>query len=93
MTIDAWVASGRLPSRSWTAGLDYVLAVKENQGQLHDGHPRPGFAGAELGFDGVPYDYSQTVNKGHDGWNGGNAGPSPRRTAWTTSTPTGNGPN
>ena len=23
----------------------------------------------------------------------GNAGPSPRRTAWTTSTPTGNGPN
>ena len=35
------------------------------QGQLHEGI-RDLFAGAEaLGFDGVPYDYSQTVNKGH----------------------------
>ena len=39
--------------------------MKENQGQLHEGI-RDLFAGAEaLGFDGVPYDYSQTVNKGH----------------------------
>ena len=46
-------------------GADYVLAVKENQGQLHEGI-RDRFAGAAaLGFDGVPCDYAQTVNKGH----------------------------
>ena len=46
-------------------GADYVLAVKENQGQLHEGI-QDLFEGAEaLGFDGVPYDHAQTVDKGH----------------------------
>ena len=34
------------------------------------------FEGAEeAGFDGVPYDYATTLNKGHGRMNGGNAGP------------------
>ena len=56
-------------------GADYVLAVKENQGQLHEGI-RDLFQGAEaLGFDGVPYDYALTVEKGH--------GRVERRECWT----------
>ena len=71
-----------------------MLAVKENQGQLYEGI-RDLFEGAAaLGFDGVPYDYAHTVNKGHGRVEGGSAaGPSPQRTAWTTSTLTGNDPN
>ena len=46
-------------------GADYVLAVKENQGQLYQGI-RDLFQEAEASdFDGVPYHYAQTVNKGH----------------------------
>ena len=46
-------------------GADYVLAVKENQGQLYEGI-QDLFEGAEvLGFDGVPYDHAATVDKGH----------------------------
>ena len=46
-------------------GADYVLAVKENQGQLYQGI-RDLFQEAEASdFDGVPYDCAQTVNKGH----------------------------
>ena len=46
-------------------GADYVPAVKENQGQLYESI-QDLFTGAEaLGFDGVPYDHAQTVDKGH----------------------------
>ena len=39
------------------AGADYVLAVKENQGQLHQDIGDL-FQGAEaFGFEGVPYDF------------------------------------
>ena len=56
-------------------GADYVLAVKENQRQLYEGI-RDLFKGAEaLGFDGVPYEYIQTVDKGH--------GRVERRECWT----------
>ena len=46
-------------------GADYVLALKENQGQLYE-DVRDLFEGAEeFGFEGVPYDYTTTLNKGH----------------------------
>ena len=65
VTIDAMDCQREIAQRITDGGADYVLAVKENQAQLHEGI-RDLFAGAEaLGFDGVPYDYSQTVNKGH----------------------------
>ena len=54
-----------IAQRITQGGADYVLAVKENQGQLHDGI-RDLFEGAEaLGFDGMPYDHIETVDKGH----------------------------
>ena len=60
-----------------------MLAVKENQGQLHD-DVRDLFQGAEeFGFEGVPYDFAATLEKGHGPSNGGNAGSQTRR-AWNT---------
>ena len=54
-----------IAQRITQSGADYVLAVKANQGQLHDGI-RELFEGAEaLGFDETPYDHAQTVDKGH----------------------------
>ena len=65
VTIDAMGCQREIAQQITDGGADYVLAVKENQGQLHEGI-RDLFEGAEpLGFDGVPYDYSQTVNKGY----------------------------
>ena len=76
VTIDAMGCQREIAQQIVDGGADYLLAVKENQGQLHEGI-RDLFAGAEaLGFDGVPYDYShQTVNKGH--------GRVERRECWT----------
>ena len=91
VTIDAMGCQREIAQQITAGGANYVLAVKENQGQLHEGI-RDLFAVAEaLGFDGVPYDYSQTVNQGHGRVERREAGPSPIRTAWTTSTHTGNG--
>ena len=65
VTIDAMGCQREIAQQITAGGANCVLAVKENQGQLHEGI-RDLFAVAEaLGFDGVPYDYSQTVNKGH----------------------------
>ena len=65
VTIDAMGCQREIAQQIVDGGADYVLAVKENQGQLYEGI-RDLFEGAEaLGFDGVPYDYIQTVNKGH----------------------------
>ena len=75
VTIDAMGCQREIAQQITDGGANYVLAVKENQGQLHEGI-RDLFEGAEaLGFDGVPYDYSQTVNKGH--------GRVERRECWT----------
>ena len=62
-------------------GANYVLAVKENQGQLYAGI-RDLFEGAEaLSFDGCPTTTLRVRTRDTDGWNGGNAGPSRRQTA------------
>ena len=42
-----------------------MLAVKENQGQLYQGIRDLFQEAAASDFDGAPYDYAQTVNKGH----------------------------
>ena len=65
VTIDAMGCQREIAQQIVDDGADYVLAVKENQGQLHE-DIRDLFEGAAaLGFDGVPYDYAHTVNKGH----------------------------
>ena len=65
VTIDAMGCQREIAQQIVDGGADYVLAVKENQGQLYEGI-RDLFEGAAaLGFDGVPYDYAHTVNKGH----------------------------
>ena len=75
VTIDAMGCQREIAQQIVDGGADYVLAVKENQGQLYEGI-RDLFEGAEaLGFDGVPYDYAHTVNKGH--------GRVERRECWT----------
>ncbi len=75
VTIDAMGCQREIAEQITDGGADYVLAVKENQGQLYEGI-RDLFEGAEaLGFDGVPYDYAQTVDKGH--------GRVERRECWT----------
>ena len=65
VTIDAMGCQREIAQQITENGADYVLAVKENQGQLYE-NIRDLFEGAEaLGFDGVPYDHTETVDKGH----------------------------
>ena len=65
VTIDAMGCQREIAQQITAGGADYVLAVKENQGQLYESI-RDLFEGAEaLGFDGVPYDYTGTADKGH----------------------------
>ena len=65
VTIDAMVCQREIAEQIVESGADYVLVVKENQGQLND-DLRDLFHGAEeYGFEGVPHDYARTLNKGH----------------------------
>ena len=65
VTIDAMGCQPEMAEQIVEGGADYVLAVKENQGQLND-DLRDLFHGAqEYCFEGVPHDYARTLNKGH----------------------------
>ena len=65
VTIDAMGCQREIAEQIVEGGADYVLAVKDNQSQLYD-DVRDLFQGAEeYGFEGVPHDYAQTLNKGH----------------------------
>ena len=65
VTIDAMGCQREIAQQITQGGGDYVLAVKANQGQLHESI-QDLFDGAEaLGFDGMPYDHIETVDKGH----------------------------
>ena len=65
VTIDAMGCQREIAQQITEGGTDYVLEVKENQGQLYDSI-RDLFEGAEaLGLDGVPYDHTATVDKRH----------------------------
>ena len=65
VTIDAMGCQKEIAHGILDRGADYLLALKENQGQLHE-DVRDLFEGAEeFGFEGVPHDYATTLNKGH----------------------------
>ncbi len=65
VTIDAMGCQKEIARQIVEAEADYVLAVKENQGQLYE-DLRDLFGGAEaMDFQGVPYDFARTVNKNH----------------------------
>ena len=74
-------------------GADYVLAVKDNQGQLHD-DVRDLFLGAEeFGFAReCPTTSPLPWKRASDVSSGGSAGSLPTRRAWNTGAPTRNGP-
>ena len=79
VTIDAMGCQKPFAQGIVDRGAGYVLAVKENQGQLNE-DVRDLFAGAEeFGFEGVPHDYATTLNKGH--------GRIERRECWVISDP------
>jgi predicted transposase YbfD/YdcC len=65
VTIDAMGCQKEIARQIVDAQADYLLAVKQNQGQLYQ-DVRDLFQGAqEFDFQGVPYDYARTVNKSH----------------------------
>lgn len=65
VTIDAIGTQTKIAQQIIAAGGDYVLAVKRNQGKLWE-HMRFIFeADKAQGFRDAPYDYAETVNKGH----------------------------
>ena len=65
VTIDAMGRQKEIARQIVEGGADYVLAVKGNQGHLHE-DVRDLFQGAEeFGFEGVPYDFTWSVNKDH----------------------------
>lgn len=65
VTIDAMGCQKEIARQIVEAQADYLLAVKENQGQLYQ-DVRDLFEGAEeFDFQGVPYDFARTVNKNH----------------------------
>ena len=79
VTIDAMGCQKEIAQGILDRGAGYVLALKENQGQLYE-DVRDLFQGAaEFGFGGVPHDYATTLNKDH--------GRIERRECWTISDP------
>ena len=72
------------------SGADYVLAVKENQGQLHEGFETCSSGPRPRALTGRPMTTLRRWTGDTGRWNAGNAGSSPNRTAWTAR---GSGPN
>jgi predicted transposase YbfD/YdcC len=63
VTIDAMGSYPRVAGQIVAQGADYLLAVKQNQGQLYE-DLRDLFAGyLEASFDRIPHDYCKTVDK------------------------------
>ena len=81
VTIDAMGCQKEIAQTIIDRDADYVLALKENQGRLHE-DVRDLFEGAqEMGFAGIAYDFHETISKGH--------GRIETRRCWTTSDPHG----
>ena len=79
VTIDTMGCQQEIAQGILDRGAGYVLALKENQGQLYE-DVRDRFEGAEeFGFGGVPHDYATTLNQDH--------GRIERRECWTISDP------
>ncbi len=65
VTIDAMGCQKEIAREIILAQADYLLAVKENQGQLHEDVSDLFQGTEEFNFEGVPYDNAWTVNKNH----------------------------
>lgn len=65
VTIDAMGCQKEIARGIVDRGADYLLAVKENQGQLYQDVGDLFEAGDGRGLDGLPHDYATTLNKGH----------------------------
>ena len=79
VTIDAMGCQKDISRTILDRGADYVLAVKGNQGQLHQDIGDLFQAGDGTGVNDLPHDYATTLNKGH--------GRIERRECWSISDP------
>ena len=74
VTIDAMGCQKEIARTIVDRGADYLLAVKENQGQLYQDVRDLFEAGDGSGLEGLPHDYATTLNKGTGASNGESAG-------------------
>jgi predicted transposase YbfD/YdcC len=65
VTIDAMGCQTALAERIVQQGGDYVLALKGNQGDLHQGVQDAFALAAADGFTDIAHDWTETVEKGH----------------------------
>ncbi len=65
VTIDAMGCQKEVASKILEERADYVLAVKRNQGRLHEGVADVFDLARKSGFDSLDHDYHETVNAGH----------------------------
>lgn len=65
VTIDAMGCQKAIAQQIIDAQADYVLALKGNQGQLHDDVTRYLGQAIDQGFKGIAHDYHETLDKGH----------------------------
>jgi predicted transposase YbfD/YdcC len=65
VTIDAMGCQKAIAHQIVEQGGDYVLALKENQGQLYQDTTDTFEGGLRSGFEGLEHDFHQTVGKGH----------------------------
>jgi predicted transposase YbfD/YdcC len=65
VSIDAMGCQKEIARTIVDKGADYVLSLKQNQGNLHE-DVKELFDGAfQMGFEGIDYDTYETVEKGH----------------------------
>ena len=65
VTIDAVGCQQNIAQQVVEGGADYLLAVKANQGELHENIKDLFACGERSGWDGVAYSYHKQVGKGH----------------------------
>ena len=65
VTIDAMGCQKEIASTITDRGADYVLALKENQPQLHEDVREVFDHARRTGFADLDHDFCETVNKGH----------------------------
>ncbi len=65
VTIDAMGCQKEVASKILEERADYVLAVKRNQGHLHEDVHDIFDLARKSGFDSLDHDYHETVNAGH----------------------------
>ena len=67
VTIDAMGCHKEIATTIIDRGADYILALKQNQPQLHQDVTEPFAQARQSGFDYLDHDFHETVNKGHGG--------------------------